>query len=170
MKPNIVVLTAGRSGSTIVCQMLEQLGWTLPNADEYAEHRVFRSLNECMIRNTRKWSTEEVDRVCESLPDTPWVLKDPRLLWTFETWKPHLDREGNLLLWVYRDSLAVEQSLRRQAWGKLCGGSWRLRGLTVLEMHKRAARHFHSWQHAKLEIRYEDLCKAVSLFSGPFSN
>ena len=95
---NVVILTIGRSGSTIVARMLQALGWRLPGADQtYAEHVEFRKINDLILRG--QIPKPQVMRALVADLSEPWVLKDPRLSRAFDAWRPHLDTGGNHLWW-----------------------------------------------------------------------
>ena len=159
---NIVILSIGRSGSTIAARMLEALGWQLGVADEeYAEHEWFRAINDHLVRG-EPFPAGEAEELLESLPE-PWLLKDPRLARTWETWQPLLDC-GALLLWITRDLAAVEKSLRAKRWGQPSPRGLLLRGRTLAETEAECRRCFDAWAGPRCKTAYEDLHRAVGLF------
>jgi len=160
---NVVILTIGRSGSTVIARMLRALGWQLPGADQaYAEHVEFRRLNDLILSG--RPPEPQVLRALVSELSEPWVLKDPRLSSTFEAWRPYLDTGGNLLLWLRRDLSAVEKSLRRQGWLQPSKRGFLLRGRTLPESEKECARYFARWEGPKVKIAYEDVHRAIGMF------
>lgn len=161
---NVVILTLGRSGSTILSRMLEALGWHLPDADRYGEHTGFRHLNQQIIRGAKISPQACRDLVVDLGARQPWVLKDPRLVCTWVVWQRYLDRQGNLLVWLTRDLAAVERSLHRQGWGKASPRGYLLRGSTLQEAHEECGIHYAAWKGPKARIAYEDLHRAVRLF------
>lgn len=161
MKPNILMLTIGRSGSTILTRMLRELGWNLPtDADEYAEPAWIREMNDRMIRG-HVADYDERSAAISALPE-PWVLKDPRFCWTLKHWREWLD--GCLLLWLTRDLESIENSLRRAGWGQETASGYCSRGVPLPKIHNRCKNYFDQWQGPKLQISFEDLKSAVSLF------
>ncbi|NUQ61889.1 MAG: hypothetical protein HUU20_05350 [Pirellulales bacterium] len=160
---NIIILTIGRSGSTIAAKMLCELGWSLAGADEaYAEHVGFRAINSRLVRGALL-SPAEASRFLRSLRE-PWVIKDPRLVQTWRQWKPYLDGKGNLLLWLARDLEAVETSIRKQGWGMPSARGLLLRGRTLGEHTAECQACFDAWSGPRARVAFEDLRKAVLLF------
>lgn len=138
--------------------MLEQLGWNLPDADEYGENVAFREINEAWMRSGR-FDPRAAEALLRGLP-APWVLKDPRFVWSADQWK----LEGAALLWIRRDAAAVEQSLRTKHWGSETPRGYVLRGKTIPETMRECERIHAAWTGPKLEIEYESLRRAVALF------
>jgi hypothetical protein len=162
---NIVVLTLGRSGSTVTAKMLNQLGWNLCGADQaYAENIQFRALNEKMIRKRGYLQRRHVESFLESLHE-PWILKDPRFIRTWRFWRYYLDCGGTLLLHLTRDLKDVEVSMRKKGWGsQKLDGRLSLRGQTLLEADQECRCCYKSWNGPKMRIAYEDVHRAVRLF------
>lgn len=164
MKPNIVILTIGCSGSTILCRMLEQLGWNLPDADQYAEHREFRKMNDDILLRRNIPAIHRQNAMIRRLTQ-PWILKDPRFVWT-QQWWPQLN--GSFLIWIEREVDAVEKSLRRKGWMQESPDGPRLRGRTLAEHKRQCEKIFEKcWRGPRLHITYEQLQSAVGLFTGP---
>lgn len=163
---NIVILTIGRSGSTIVCRMLEQLGWNLPDADEFAEPVSLRQLNTLCIR-TGQLDLDAARQLVQSYPQ-PWCLKDPRFVHTLPQWEPLF--EGAALVWVQRDLADVEQSLRRRNWGQEINGVWHLRGLSLEQTERTCQRLYDTWTGPTYHCHYEQLTAAVNLFDSSTSS
>lgn len=160
-KPNIVILTLGRCGSTIVARMLTALGWRLPpDADEYAEPVLMREMNDRIIRGQEP-DHDEYYAAARALP-APWVAKDPRFVLTLERWADFMP--GALLLYLTRDLDRVEQSLRRAGWGKPGPEGYTLRGVALPVLAARAAGLYTAWPGPKLEVGYERIREAVKLF------
>lgn len=158
---NIVVLTIGRTGSTILTQMLGKLGWNLPaDADEYAEPVALREINERLMRGLPV-SSEEMQSAID-MHETPCVLKDPRFAWTLKDWKDYF--QGDCLIWLTRDLAMVELSLRKQGWGRSTPGGYRLSGERLPTIEEWCKTYFEEWQGPKLQLSYENLKAAVSLF------
>jgi len=160
---NIVILTIGSSGSTIVARMLQALGWQLPGADQaYAEHVEFRRINDLLLHGQAP--KPQVMRALVSGLSEPWVLKDPRLCRTFDAWRPYIDTGGNFLLCLIRDASAVEKSLCRRGWMQPSKRGFLLRGRTLPENEKACSQHFAQWEGPKVKVAYEAIHRAVGLF------
>lgn len=143
-RPNIVLLTVGHIGSSVVSHMLGQLGWNLGDADdEYGESVSVRDCN-----HRRDFSAAE--KVLAKLPE-PWVIKDPRFCETLDDWLPFLKRYSPLLVWLTRDRKAVEDG--SVAAVKACA--------PLLA----AQRHFDRWTGPKLKIDYQQAAAAIALFA-----
>lgn len=156
---NIVVLTIGRTGSTILTQMLGKLGWNVP-LDDYAEPAIIREINDRIIRGHLP-DHDECYSAVKGMP-SPWVLKDPRFCWTLNYWKDFF--KGDCLIWLTRDLAMVELSLRKQDWGQSTPGGYRLRGETLPTLEMWCKTYFKEWEGPKLQLSYENLKAAVSLF------
>jgi hypothetical protein len=154
--PNVVVLGVGHGGTTIITRMLHTLGLRAGDADEqYAESESVRELNE------RAWKSgklgADAPRVLAQLP-RPWCIKDPRFVQTLPLWLSAMVKYEPLLILLERDAAAVAASHERR--GEKVRG-----GLTVEGAQALARRRFDAWPWAKLAVRYEDLARAVALFS-----
>lgn len=158
---NIIILTIGRTGSTILTRMLGELGWNLPvDADEYAEPVALREINERLIRGLPV-ASEEMQAAID-MHEQPCVLKDPRFAWTLKEWRDHF--QGACLIWLTRDLAMVELSLRKQGWGRSSPGGYRLGGETLPTIEEWCGNFFQEWQGPKIKLAYEQLKSAVSLF------
>lgn len=158
---NILMLTIGRTGSTILTRMLGKLGWNLPSdVDEYAEPVAIREINDRLILGLPVCA-EDLHAATSTL-ESPWVAKDPRFVRTLGEWKPHF--EGAMLLWLTRDLQDVECSLRRAGWGKSTSRGVTVRGETLSEIDVRCGHIFEEWDGPKMKLAYEDLKGAISLF------
>src|SRR5436189_4944448 len=117
MKPNVVILTIGRCGSSVLTKMMLEAGWKCPRADdEFSEHRDLRAINSRVVVGA-PFPVAEAQSVVDALP-APWVLKDPRLSWTLKHWQPLLEKATPSLVLITRDLQAVAESFRRQKWGR----------------------------------------------------
>lgn len=162
---NIVILTIGRCGSTIVCRMLESLGWNLNSAstDQYAEPPRIRKINEKIIVG-KPVSVKQLEKEMTLLKD-PWVLKDPRFVLTLPRWTVVESFNCATLLLLERDLSHVKNSLRKQGWGKSTKKGYTLRGgFTLEELHERSNDLFNKWDGPKLKIQYENIHDAINLF------
>lgn len=161
MKPNIVLLTMGRSGSTVFTQMLGRAGWNLPvDADEFAEPLAVRDINERILH--RLPVADEEFHAALSMHEPPVVLKDPRFCWTLKHWKPFL--KEFFLIWYTREIADVEASLRNAKWGKDTERGYTLRGATLPTIKNWCKTYYDNWEGPKLHLSHEQIREAVSLF------
>ncbi|WP_164104238.1 hypothetical protein [Candidatus Laterigemmans baculatus] len=146
-RPNIVLLTVGHTGSTVLSKMLGTLGWNLADADdEYGESV---SVRNCNI--AKAWG--KIPSVLAALPE-PWVIKDPRFCEHLERWMPGLERYSPTLVWLTRDSNDTRDSHTRR------GESESLLNRRLMA----AKRHFELWTGQKLRLDYDQVKAAASLF------
>lgn len=157
--PNVILLTVGRSNSSITTRMAaEAFGYHLidpkgPESDfdyRYYEHRSVRDVNDCYI-NTVNFPERAANRILRSLPQ-PWILKDPRFKHTLPKWEPLLARYNPLLLYVPKNPKTVKESFTRESW-RYCPKD-----------RMRCARLFAEWKGAKVRVPAERIAAAVSLF------
>lgn len=167
---NIVIITIGRSGSTVLSKMIEQLGWNLPNAqndprdkDGYAEHQDIRRLNDWHLRRKLPFEAATAKAIIESMPE-PWVVKDPRFVQTWENWRPLLDNGRNCLLYLSRSPDKIEASLRAKGWGHDSPKGYMLRGKTTKENVAACWKAYNNWSGPKMAFSFERLKAAVKLF------
>lgn len=146
-RPNIVLLTIGHTGSSIITRMLFELGWNAGDADkQYSESVSVRKCNQ-----NQDWSNAA--DVLVALPQ-PWVIKDPRMAKCLPKWEKHLKKYDPLLLWLVRDKNAVEKSYLR-----------RKEPLEAMRSNLLAAdKNYEKWQGRKAIVEYEQIQSAVSLF------
>lgn len=143
-RPNIVMLTVGHTGSSVVSAMLGKLGWNLCDADEEFSESV--SIRNANIHN--KQSKELINNLKE-----PWLIKDPRFCEKLDLWKPHFE-EDTVLLWITKDYSRVAESYKR-------------RGESIEVLNSRielAEEHYRCWTGPKLKIDYDQIKEAVKLF------
>lgn len=142
--PNIVLLTVGHTGSTVVAGLFAVMGWKLPDNDpEYNEPRKIRTSNANYLRTG---SPIDAAQLLRDLP-SPWLLKDPRFCETLECWLPAFSKSKPLLIWLDRDESLVRASYES-----------RDEPIGMLERRLILAKQaFEYWPWAKQRIRYEDL-------------
>ena len=142
--PNIILLTVGHTGSSVVSSMLGKLGWNLCDADEeYSESVSIRNANVNNLQSRE---------LIKSLEE-PWVIKDPRFCEKLDLWKPHLE-EDTVLLWITKDYNRVAESyIKRNEEIKLLNSRIEL-----------AEEHYRCWTGPKLKIDYDQIKEAVKLF------
>lgn len=157
MKPNLVIIGAGRSGTTIVARMAERLGWNLPNVQEnVAENIDVKDINRQFIERKRQFQVNRARQVIKSWPE-PWCIKDPRFKQTLQLWQPLLG--DAVLLLIDRPSHAIAFSMKKKGWAKGQETQW------ARAARNAAIRQFKIWEGPKLRLNYEDLHGAISLFN-----
>lgn len=123
------------------------MGWDRGDSDEdYGESVSVRDCNQ-----RRDWSTAA--DVLAALPE-PWVIKDPRFCEHLDKWLPILKPYSPIVVWLTRDEAAT-------------AGSYERRGESVKTLERRlvdAQRHFDRWTGPKLQVGYEQVRAAISLF------
>lgn len=144
-RPNIVLLTVGHTGSSVVARMLGELGWHLADADEqYTESVSVRSANQ-----QRDWSGAA--EILAVLPE-PWIIKDPRFCEHLDKWRSALEPYSTVLVWLTRGKDETAASYRR-------------RGESERALHRRLAaaqQHWDRWTGPKLRIDYEQIQSAIA--------
>lgn len=147
-RPNVVLMTIGHTGSSIVARMMGMLGWQLGDADdEYSESVSVREINQ-----RRQFS--RCGQVLSQLPE-PWVIKDPRFCEHLDKWLPALQHYSPTLVWLTRDIADVEQSYRKR------GENWH----RARERQAMAQTHWYEWRGPKVQVSYEDVRAAVRAFT-----
>lgn len=107
---NVIVLTVGKSGSTILCDLMRRLGWNLgaENDSRYNEPEDIRRINDRILSGEQP-PLKEMEDVLSAQPQ-PWCLKDPRFCFTLEHWLPVLRHYQPRLIWMTRDHELVRES------------------------------------------------------------
>jgi hypothetical protein len=163
MKPNVLILTIGRCGSSVMAKMMMQAGWKCPRADEeFGEHQDVREINRAVMRGT-PFPTDEARRIIDAM-ESPWVLKDPRLAWTLKHWQPLMADAKPSLVMLTRDLISVSESFRRQKWGKDGPNGYEFLGVTLARQEEWCRTYFESWPWGRLHFEYEQLHAAMRLF------
>jgi hypothetical protein len=131
MKHDVIILTAGLTGSSVVAGLLKQAGYWVgeatakkPEYDTF-ENTALVALNDRLLqavghderfdRVFRRGQIDDVGRaaarvdlapyrqfIAECVRHEPWVWKDPRLWLTIRVWAPLLDRERLRIVVVSR--------------------------------------------------------------------
>lgn len=108
-RPNLIVLTPGHTGSSVVTAMLGELGWNLPrDSNHYAESPTVERLNQA-----QSFDVSAAKAFLQGLPQ-PWVLKDPRFSERLLDWLPALVDYSPTLVSLTRDAADVVESYRRR--------------------------------------------------------
>jgi len=162
VRPNLIVLSVGLSGSSLLVAMLEALGWVANDPDpRFHEMPWVSEVNNSLLRGD-PFPGDMVDRALTLLRQ-PWVLKDPRLVRTLEAWTPFVLPYRPMLLWLERDFVAVRESYRKRGMFVGPDSAPGLYGLTVEGLVAAAAEQARLWPGPVLRIRYESLLAAASL-------
>jgi len=164
---SVIVLGAGRSGTSVTSKILGMLGWDLIDQDdEWGESPVGREINDERF-SSGKLPPLKARSFLRSL-EGKWVWKDPRLVPYLEDWLPYISEldEKPTLLWIRRDEDAMARSFAAAGWkvgnGRFAPGT---RGMTISEMMLEAERVFDKWPWAKIgPIEIEDVNAAVKMF------
>lgn len=157
MKPNIIIIGVGHSGTSILSKMIGRMGWKLNDADEeFGESISVRNINDLLCQNKTIDRKEFIN--CISKLKQPWVIKDPRFCETLHHWTESMKEYEPLLVWITRDIEATERSYTRRGEGRV------LRGVTRKDNLKNVANQFQKWPWPKLKISLEDLTNAVKIF------
>ncbi len=154
---NVVILGMHRSGTSMVARALafsgvyagedsELLQAQEDNPHGFWEREDLLTLNDAILaENNASWHLPPVgdlvastahaaaiDEIIDSLPtERSWLLKDPRQILTWPLWQDQL--ENPVLLFVYREPLAVAASLKRR------NGFSLAQGLLLWEHYNRLA-------------------------------
>lgn len=163
---NIVILTIGNTGSTVLVKMLKILGWSFDNniQPDYEESKTVISLNDRLLGDGHV-APCEISQYVDSL-EQPWIIKDPRLSVTFDFWKSYLEQNNTLLIWLRRDLTCVENSLRSRGWGCATKHGYTLWNdtLTLSQMDENNRSQFRGWKGPKIELQFEKLADAITQF------
>ncbi|MEQ8785142.1 MAG: hypothetical protein RIC55_02550 [Pirellulaceae bacterium] len=152
-RPNIVVLGVGHANTSITTRQIAALGWNLGDADEeFTESVAVRAVNQDYLRS-REFDSFAAASALDRLP-SPWVMKDPRFVYTLSAWLPLLVPHEPLLLWITKDTAAVEASYRRRG-----------QDPAVVKPREQLCRqHFADWPLAKLRLDAAQIATAAALF------
>jgi len=163
-RPNLVLLGVGHSGTTVVSRMLEEMGWNTHGVgDPWGEPPSIRAINDQIIR-MGVFEGAEAQDVLANLRE-PWAIKDPRFALTLDKWAGLLTSSPTctVLLWLTRDREEVAQSYRARGEVNSQGEPTAF-GMTVDQLLHRAWRQFSAWPGPKLQIGYEEIERAFSVF------
>ncbi len=163
--PNLILFGVGHSGTSVVTQMLTNLGWhgSASNEDldtEFFELVPVRRLNIAALESG-ELDTEAALDLLSQLP-RPWIIKDPRFVHTMNLWMPVLAKFQPLLLWLVRDTEAVRASYRRRQSHPQAEPT--SRGSTVGGLTALSRQIFQAWPWKRLRIDFESITEAVRQF------
>lgn len=150
--PNIVILTIGHTGSSLLVEQLRRLGWqtgeTRPPFNELLEmHEVNRSL-----RAGKPFDVDRARAAIDSLPQ-PWIVKDPKLTQHLHRWIDVFAPYRPLLLWQTKDVRLVDASMKRSGFFR-----------NPQRLTEEAERQFLQWPWAKIKIDNAQIAAACQLF------
>lgn len=151
--PNVIVLTPGHTGSSIVAWMLHRLGWNAPpDVDGFAEPVAVRRLNErCLSEG--KLDGHAAQQALAELP-RPWALKDPRFADTLRHWLPLLEPYRPALLLLTKRLDEVRASCVRRG----------ERPDVAQARHHRCAEVVRRWPWRTHTLDYHALRRAIAGF------
>jgi len=166
---NIIVLGISHSGTTITTKMLQSLGWNVGDADDYyCESEKVRLVNENLLCKTH---VGDINENFFAEFRQPWVIKDPRFVFTLSYWATVFQSQSielPFVLFVQRENTEVLNSYKGRGedsnnfqYGRLCGGKYMT---SVPKQEKAAEVEYEAWKGPKCIVQYEDIAKAVSLF------
>ncbi len=94
LKPCVVIMGVGHSGTSVLAKMLHAAGWEPGDADRpYGESFSIREINR-QVQKTGVFPYEKAKAVLTNLP-RPWAIKDPRFVMTLHHWLPVLNQLEN---------------------------------------------------------------------------
>ena len=171
MRPNLVVVGVGHSGTTILTKMISELGWCSVGADErYLENTKVREANRHALTKETLPVVLVKDIISELNENEPWVIKDPRFTVTLHLWKNVFTRLNSfpVVIKISKDLRSVKDSyIRRKEIVKgKPGNKWKgaLAGCTVDEQVEMLDTQLASWQFPVIDLTYSQLKEATNLF------
>lgn len=158
LKPSVVVIGVGHSGTSILAKMLHAAGWDPGDADRpYGESFAIRDIN-METQKTGLFPEEKARAVLARLP-RPFAIKDPRFAMTLHHWLPlFLEMESPpALVRIQRDPDEVEKSYaRRNVRGDLRN--------MIQQRTEMCQKQYENWPWMRMTIEYEQLGQAAALF------
>ena len=165
---NIIILGVGHSGTTILTEMIAQLGWDLNDGidDTYLESPRVRDSNENFLCEN---STGTIDGSFLLELTQPWVIKDPRFVFTLSQWsKVFQDKlsEMPLVIYLKRNKKDVLKSYKKRGEDSINYGFNQFK-TTVSEAILWSLKQYEAWPGPKCMIDYEDIATSCELFKQP---
>lgn len=182
---NLVILGMHRSGTSMIAGGLSRCGLRAGSEDElmpasfdnprgFWERRDVVTLNDELLASVgSSWFLPAIvdsPRVVEMQAilgrldrQTPWLLKDPRLIFTWPVWESALKNTAKLF--VYRSPLAVAASLKERH-GFPLGYSldlweaYNCQALTIIQAEGGALIHYEAFSEAP-QSAWEELCRRL---------
>jgi len=171
VRPNLVVVGVGHSGTTILTKMLQALGWCAVGADaRYLENTKVREANRQALTKETLPVVLIADIINELNENEPWVIKDPRFTVTLYLWKNVFTRLNSfpVVINISKDLSSVKDSyIRRKEIVKgKPGNKWKgaLTGFTVDEQVEMLDTQLAAWQFPVIDLNYSQLKEATNLF------
>ncbi|SOR28223.1 protein of unknown function [Methylorubrum extorquens] len=163
-KPDVIIIGVGHSGTSILANVMFQLGWERNDADEvFCESVGMRELNDLYRSGT--FESDIYDRAQHYLTQlrSPFALKDPRLTFTLPLWTQTVASlpQQPVLLKITRDRSQVAKSYQDR--GELFEGAPGMYGRSLDQLFHEMNDNFDQWPYRKCEIQYEDLVAAAQL-------
>lgn len=151
---NLLLLTPGHTGSTIVSRMLSAVGWDIGNADEYAEDVDVRAINQRFL-STGEFDRREARKIVGALRN-PFCLKDPRFAepGVLQHWMTVFEKHEPSLIYLTRDTDRIV-------------ASYQSREESVVMAHRRikeCRRIADHWPWGSVTVDFDAVREAVSLF------
>ena len=171
-RQDAIVLGVGHSGTTILTRMMGKLGWHLNDADkDFAESVAVRAVNaKCVpdpfgkTKRTKGDFDEQAAMEAVIWMQCPFVIKDPRFVFTLNCWAKIWGGHPPLLVYVVKNLERVKASYRKRNEMYAPDGSEGMYGHTVEELAALAERQFELWPGPKVRISYEQIAAAARLF------
>ena len=180
MKPNVIILTSGLSGSSVLTGLIARAGYWTGDTHKKSDYDTFENkeliqLNLSLFKRAAftgnylvEFSPEAVDRIAELNPadaeeyssfiacceqHRPWVWKDPRLWMTIRFWARFLDLKNCRFILLTRSFTQswLSQILRRQIVG------YQYSRIYETRVQRSIVDFFAQSQLPYLHLRYEDL-------------
>lgn len=156
-KPNLIILTSGRTGSGLLVQMALELGWERNDIEHtfqesYVLNGVDRDLSygECSVEE----ATQRIESHI-SFYKEPWIIKSASMSHHWNVWGPILTELPRMPFLIH-STRNKEKVIER----------WLARGWndqTALANMDAAQRVYDSWHGWKLELEYEKVASAAAL-------
>lgn len=144
-RPNLVILTPGHTGSSVVAAILGMLGWNFAgDLDEFHESVSLRT------------SIQRGNVAAEYFKNLqqPWAIKDPRFCETILQWLPELEKSEPALLYLTRKTEEIRASYARRGEDPDCAD----------ERIKRCEQIFSVWPWKRMSIDFSNVNSAAGLF------
>lgn len=151
MNYNIMVLGVGHSGTRFLVQLCSHLGWNVGKTDEHWELPEVVRINS----NRLAFDTIAAKELINSL-DPPWIIKDPRFIYTLPHWLDILNSQP-ILIHIERNADEILRSHKRR----------RHKNITktqILGEQKRALALYNSYDGPKWSVTFEQIISAIETY------
>jgi len=109
--PNIIILGIGHSGTRVAVNIFSTLGWNAGEIDQHGEIPDVVYINDEFIKSNI-FNIVKAQRIIDSLPQ-PWVIKDPRFIYTLPFWL-NMQLGKICLLYIDRNINSMHKSYVRR--------------------------------------------------------